>query len=136
MTREGWTSKEMFEELKKRSLISFTLKDRREEYDNLVQICDVGLIFLNARFTIPNFPSRLLSYTEIGKPVLAATDENTDIGKIIEEEMGSMGKKMTELGDELNEKFGSGKKKVLPRPEARKTPLTQVAPSLRKGFLL
>ena len=34
---------------------------------------------------IPNFPSRLLSYLEMNIPILAATDPNTDIGTIIEE---------------------------------------------------
>lgn len=57
----------------------------KEEYDNLVQSCDVGLIFLDHRFTIPNFPSRLLSYLEYKMPIIAATDKNTDIGKIAEE---------------------------------------------------
>jgi glycosyltransferase involved in cell wall biosynthesis len=47
--------------------------------------CDVGLIFLDHRFTIPNFPSRLLSYMEGKMPVLAATDPNTDVGTVIEE---------------------------------------------------
>src|SRR5690606_21657120 len=46
---------------------------------------DVGLIFLDKRFSIPNFPSRLLSYMQASMPVLAATDVNTDIGKVIEE---------------------------------------------------
>lgn len=55
------------------------------EYDSLVQSCDIGLIFLDSRFTIPNFPSRILSYMEAGMPVLAATDKATDLGKIIEE---------------------------------------------------
>lgn len=56
----------------------------KHEYDLLVRICDVGLIFLDPRFTIPNFPSRLLSYLENSMPVLLATDVNTDIGKIAE----------------------------------------------------
>jgi hypothetical protein len=55
------------------------------EYDNLVKACDVGLIFLDNRFTIPNYPSRLLAYLENKMPILAATDINTDIGKIAEE---------------------------------------------------
>ena len=55
-----------------------------EQYKNLMAACDVGLIFLDHRFTIPNFPSRLLSYMEGCMPVLAATDPNTDIGKVIE----------------------------------------------------
>ncbi len=57
----------------------------KEDYDMLVRSCDVGLIFLDHRFTIPNYPSRLLSYLEYKMPVLCATDVNTDIGKIAEE---------------------------------------------------
>ncbi len=57
----------------------------KEDYDRLVAACDVGLIFLDHRFTIPNFPSRLLAYMQAGLPVLAATDPNTDIGKVIVE---------------------------------------------------
>ncbi len=55
----------------------------KAEYDKMVACCDVGLIFLDYRFTIPNFPSRLLSYMQAGLPVLACTDANTDIGKVI-----------------------------------------------------
>ncbi len=55
----------------------------KEDYDRMVVACDVGLIFLDHRFTIPNFPSRLLAYMQAGLPVLAATDPNTDLGKVI-----------------------------------------------------
>ena len=55
-----------------------------EDYDILVRSCDVGLIFLDHRFTIPNYPSRLLNYLENKMPVVCATDVNTDIGKIAE----------------------------------------------------
>ncbi len=57
----------------------------KNEYDQLVKSCDVGLIFLDPRFTIPNYPSRLLTYMENKMPVLMATDKNTDIGSIAEE---------------------------------------------------
>jgi len=53
----------------------------KNKYDKLVQACDVGMIFLDNRFTIPNYPSRLLSYLENGMPIITATDSNTDIGK-------------------------------------------------------
>ena len=56
----------------------------KDDYDLLVRSCDVGLIFLDHRFTIPNYPSRLLSYLEYKMPVICATDVNTDIGKIAE----------------------------------------------------
>lgn len=55
----------------------------KEDYDSLVAACDVGMIFLDQRFTIPNFPSRLLSYMQARLPVLACTDSNTDIGQVI-----------------------------------------------------
>lgn len=54
----------------------------REEYDRLVACCDVGLIFLDYRFSIPNFPSRILSCMQASLPVCCCTDPNTDIGKI------------------------------------------------------
>lgn len=56
-----------------------------EDYNLLARACDVGLIFLDKRFTIPNFPSRLLSYLSGSKPVLLATDNVCDMGRIAEE---------------------------------------------------
>ncbi|MCR4617020.1 MAG: glycosyltransferase family 4 protein [Lachnospiraceae bacterium] len=55
----------------------------KTDYDTMVGACDVGMIFLDHRFTIPNFPSRLLSYMQAKLPVFAVTDSNTDIGKVI-----------------------------------------------------
>ena len=57
----------------------------KNEYDELLLACDIGLIFLDHHFTIPNFPSRLLSYMQCGIPVLACTDSNTDVGKTVVE---------------------------------------------------
>jgi glycosyltransferase involved in cell wall biosynthesis len=56
----------------------------KQDYDLLLNACDVGLIFLHKDFTIPNFPSRLLSYLEMKMPVITATDSSTDIGAIVE----------------------------------------------------
>jgi len=55
------------------------------EFDRLTRACDVGMVFLDKRFTIPNFPSRILSIMLNEKPVLAATDVNTDVGIVIKE---------------------------------------------------
>ncbi len=60
-------------------------KMSKEDYDNMIVSCDIGLIFLDHKFKIPNFPSRILSYMQAGLPVLACTDPNTDIGRIIVE---------------------------------------------------
>ena len=54
----------------------------KEDYDRLVQACQVGLIFLDYRFTIPNYPSRLLSYLECKMPIIACTDPNSDVGTL------------------------------------------------------
>jgi glycosyltransferase involved in cell wall biosynthesis len=58
----------------------------RPKFNDLLAVADVGLIFLDPRFTIPNFPSRLLSYLEFSLPVIAATDTHTDLGKIAQEQ--------------------------------------------------
>ena len=55
----------------------------REEYESLLSSCDAGFIFLDSRFTIPNYPSRTLAYLEKGIPIIAATDKNTDIKDLI-----------------------------------------------------
>ncbi len=57
----------------------------KEDYDQFVRACDVGLIFLDYRFTIPNYPSRLLPYLMEKKPIIAATDPNCDTGSIAEQ---------------------------------------------------
>jgi len=57
----------------------------KEDYDKLTNACDVGLIFLDHRFTIPNYPSRLLPYLMERKPIIACTDPNCDTGTLAEE---------------------------------------------------
>jgi hypothetical protein len=55
------------------------------DFEILIAACDVGMIFLDYRFTIPNFPSRVLSYMKAKIPVFAVTDPISDIGSVIEE---------------------------------------------------
>jgi hypothetical protein len=66
-----------FEDIKNTRLIKELPKC---EYDAIIKISHVGLIFLNPIFTIPNFPSRILSYMQNSLPVICATDLATDIG--------------------------------------------------------
>ncbi len=61
------------------TLLSFVPK---AEYDDLINIADIGIVLLDNRFKIPNFPNRILSYMENNLPVLLATDVNTDIGQM------------------------------------------------------
>lgn len=65
--------------------VSVFRKLPKVDYDALASACDVGLIFLDYRFTIPNYPSRLLPYLMERKPIIAATDPNCDMGSMAEE---------------------------------------------------
>lgn len=65
--------------------VSVFRKLPKEDYDNLAKACDVGLIFLDYRFTIPNYPSRLLPYLMSRKPIIACTDPNCDTGTLAEQ---------------------------------------------------
>ncbi|PIC68042.1 glycosyltransferase WbuB [Sporosarcina sp. P16a] len=57
----------------------------RDQYEQITKESDVGLIILDPRFSIPNYPSRILSYMEYAKPIIAATDNVTDLKELIEE---------------------------------------------------
>jgi len=57
-----------------------------EEYNKIMNKCDIGIISLDSKFTIPNYPSRTLGYMSMSKPMLACTDRNTDIKELIEDE--------------------------------------------------
>jgi glycosyltransferase involved in cell wall biosynthesis len=57
----------------------------KSDFDEISACCSVGMILLRNEFTIPNFPSRLLTYLENKMPVLAITDRVSDIGPIAEE---------------------------------------------------
>lgn len=75
------------------ALYSFLPKN---EYDQLINNADVGLIFLDKRFTIPNFPSRIPDYMENSMPILAATDKATDVKDVLLESQSGM---WSESGD-------------------------------------
>ena len=56
------------------------------DYNNMCASCDVGMIMLDKRSTIPNYPSRTLSYMHNAMPMMACTDVNTDIRNLIEDD--------------------------------------------------
>lgn len=54
----------------------------RNEYFDLIRMADIGMVFLDKRFTIPNYPSRILPYMENCMPIACVTDRSTDVGRI------------------------------------------------------
>ena len=58
----------------------------RGEYEKICRASDIGLVMLDSRFTIPNYPSRILSYMSHAMPVMACTDKSSDIKDLVETE--------------------------------------------------
>ena len=83
----GTEKNRIFSEIKEKGYKNVYTYDfiPRKDYENLTRTCDIGLIFLDKRFTIPNYPSKTLSYLECSLPIMAAIDKNTDYGKMLEE---------------------------------------------------
>ncbi len=71
---------------KKISNAKFLEQMPREDYENLTVNCDVGLVILDYHYTIPNYPSKTLSYMECALPILASTDIHTDYKDLLETE--------------------------------------------------
>ncbi|MDD7011572.1 MAG: glycosyltransferase family 4 protein [Candidatus Treponema excrementipullorum] len=57
----------------------------QSDFRILANCADIGLVFLNKLFKVPNFPSRVLAYMEAKLPVLFAVDSVCDAGKMAEE---------------------------------------------------
>ena len=88
---KGTEKKKIYETIKKNRIKNVLTFDYipREEYEKLTRASDIGLIFLDHRFTIPNYPSKTLSYFESSLPIMAATDDCTDYkDMIIKEKCG------------------------------------------------
>lgn len=84
----GTEKERIFTEIKNNNCKNVLMYDYipRCDYEELTNACDIGLIFLDKRFTIPNYPSKTLSYFECSLPIMAAIDKNTDYSKLLEEE--------------------------------------------------
>ncbi|MEG3658569.1 glycosyltransferase family 4 protein [Arenibacter palladensis] len=72
--------------IKEKNVTNIQIRDGvgHSEYFKIVQMADVGLISLNEKFTIPNTPSKALSYYNAKKPILASIDIHTDFGRDLE----------------------------------------------------
>lgn len=46
----------------------------REDYENITVAADIGLVSLDQRFTVPNFPSKTTDYFKLQLPILASLD--------------------------------------------------------------
>jgi glycosyltransferase involved in cell wall biosynthesis len=84
---EGVAIKKLALEIKEQKITNIRILGTiiKHEYQQLISVCDIGLISLHEAFTIPNIPSKTLDYFNVGLPVLASIDRATDYGSILEE---------------------------------------------------
>ena len=57
----------------------------KKEFDEILVVADVGMVFLDKRFTIANIPSRTLAHMEMEQAIISATDAYTDYKELVEE---------------------------------------------------
>ncbi|MDD5659669.1 MAG: glycosyltransferase family 4 protein [Actinomycetota bacterium] len=84
---KGAQKQKITEIVNNENITNVIMKDRmpRDEYNSLLSECDIGLINLDRRFTIPNIPSKTVDYFKMGIPILASTDKNTDYKNLLVE---------------------------------------------------
>ncbi len=86
------SEKERLEKLTKdKNLInvSFINQVPREDYEKITAGCDIGLVSLDERFTVPNFPSKTTDYFKLSLPILASLDKCAaeDYGNFLQNEV-------------------------------------------------
>lgn len=59
----------------------------REEYQDVVQACDIGMISLSHKLSVPSFPSKSVDYFKVSLPILASLDAVTDFGSILQDDI-------------------------------------------------
>ncbi|MGF9760977.1 glycosyltransferase family 4 protein [Microvirga sp. 0TCS3.31] len=64
--------------------VTFTGRLPRADYRALASACHVGLSVTSADVSVPSFPSKIPEFLGLGLPVVAATEESTDAGEIVE----------------------------------------------------
>lgn len=104
------TEKERLEKIlneKELKNIKFINQIPREDYELLTGTCDLGLVSLDERFTVPNFPSKTTDYFKLGLPILASLDKCSanDYGVLLEGEAKAGLYALANDTDELYNKF-------------------------------
>lgn len=72
------SEKERLEKLAKEnnlSNVTFINQVPREDYEKITASCDIGLVSLDERFTVPNFPSKTTDYFKLSLPIFASLDK-------------------------------------------------------------
>lgn len=88
---QGTETNKLKDKVQELNLVNVIFKDfiPREDYEKLISSCDIGIVSLDKRFTVPNFPSKTVDYLKLGLPILASLDECAlnDYGMLLENEI-------------------------------------------------
>ncbi|WPN99855.1 glycosyltransferase family 4 protein [Pseudomonas sp. MUP55] len=88
----------------------------RDEYQNVVQASDIGLISLSSKLSVPSFPSKSVDYFKVSLPILASLDAVTDFGSILQNDIKAGFSVLAGKSHELHDKL----KKLSSDPLLRK----------------
>ena len=98
---------EKYSESKGLRNVKFINQIPRVDYEKLTAACDIGIVSLDERFTVPNFPSKTTDYFKLSLPILASLDGCAvkDYGNFLQNEV--KGGLYSQAGNtqELYEKF-------------------------------
>lgn len=85
---QGTEQKRLKQKSKEMELVNVKFIDfiPREDYEKVLAMCDLGIISLSSKFTIPNIPSKTIDYFKLELPVIAFVDNNTDYSEVLESE--------------------------------------------------
>ena len=83
---QGTEQKRLKQKSKEMELLNVKFIDfiPREEYEKVLAMCDLGVISLSSKFTIPNIPSKTIDYFKLELPVIAFVDNKTDYSEVLE----------------------------------------------------
>lgn len=84
----GVKKKWLNEKVREQNLENITMLEPRPRSDQIVFLnaCDVGIVSLVKNMRGVSMPSRTYNILAAGKPILAITDENSELAKVLEED--------------------------------------------------
>jgi len=82
---KGTEKVKLMKEAKKMNLNNVCFMDfiPRDDYNNLMKLCDIGFISLHPKLPTPCIPSKTLGYLKSKLPILAVIDPITDYGEFL-----------------------------------------------------
>ena len=60
----------------------------REDYEQILELADLGLISIDEKYKVPTCPSKIIGYMDLAKPVLAMFNEGSEYGEYYIDQTG------------------------------------------------